>query len=515
MGAGLPVALACSQPGQRSVAATLDLAASNLLATRYPRLPVDVPYIPPSVLSAVAWVESGWRQFTPQGRPLVSFDFGYGIMQVTSGMAGAFGQVNGSVDPDVQSQIASDTVYNIAYGARLLAQKWEKTPQVGDGNPATVENWYYALWAYNGWGWVNNPNNPRFSHSGNPATAPENFPYQDRVLYLVAHPPKDSDGNDLWAPVPVHLPSPKQISKNPGPLPSLGVTHPQPDLPLNAQYVPTHPRTIAPGSRVQVTVRVVNTGTQTWPATGAARMAVTYGVSSAAPAPAPTPTPTQLTTTPPPLISPFQQGSLPLPHDLRPGYSATVHTTLTFPMRVGSYLLRWDMQTGPNSWLSDNGVLPLTVHLTVSPHPAPTPTAPPPARSESMQYVADTSVPDGTAVSPRQILTKGWLVFNNGQQPWGATWRLVLSTGPSLGAKSIPVPPAAPCRSENIVTTLHAPKHPGTFTSTWRLVDALGAPVGDKLTVVLRVLPARTPVPTPTPTPAPRPQPTATATPIG
>jgi len=47
------------------------------------------------LLKAVGWVESGWRQFDNAGRPLVAPDFGYGIMQITSGMPGAFGNVTG------------------------------------------------------------------------------------------------------------------------------------------------------------------------------------------------------------------------------------------------------------------------------------------------------------------------------------------------------------------------------------------------------------------------------------
>jgi hypothetical protein len=164
-------AVACTTADVRSVGAAFDLTGIGILPPGYPPLPPEsgVHTIPAVLLKAIGWVESGWHQFTPQGTPLVSFDFGYGIMQVTSGMAGAFGNVDGDLDPGVQSAIASSYRYNIDFGAGILATKWSTTPRIGDGNPSVLENWYYALWAYNGWGWVNNPNNPRFTRIGTPA----------------------------------------------------------------------------------------------------------------------------------------------------------------------------------------------------------------------------------------------------------------------------------------------------------------------------------------------------------
>jgi len=167
------------------------------------------------LLKAIGWVESGWQQFTPGGLPLLSPDFGYGIMQVTSGMDGAFGRLHGSIDENSQSAIASDYQFNIAYGARILAQKWASMPRIGTGDPEILEDWYFALWAYNGWGWVNNPNNPRFARIGTPASDPASYPYQERVLYLVSHPPRDRVGNPLWKAIPVSLPGRAKVGATP------------------------------------------------------------------------------------------------------------------------------------------------------------------------------------------------------------------------------------------------------------------------------------------------------------
>ncbi|KKL10794.1 hypothetical protein LCGC14_2552260 [marine sediment metagenome] len=49
------------------------------------------PYIPPTLLKAIAWIESSWAQadysvpYGAVGPALISHDCGYGIMQVTTG----------------------------------------------------------------------------------------------------------------------------------------------------------------------------------------------------------------------------------------------------------------------------------------------------------------------------------------------------------------------------------------------------------------------------------------------
>ena len=58
---------------------------------------VDVPYIPPTLLKAIGWVESALAQagssvpWASVGPALISFDCGHGIMQITSGMTSPAG----------------------------------------------------------------------------------------------------------------------------------------------------------------------------------------------------------------------------------------------------------------------------------------------------------------------------------------------------------------------------------------------------------------------------------------
>ena len=101
--------------------------------------------IPPKILYGIAWQESTWRQFDANGDPLIGYDGkGIGIMQVPTIPAGV----------DVE-RLKTDIDYNIAVGADILVVKWGYAPSVfpviGDGDPRCYENWFFAVWAYNGW----------------------------------------------------------------------------------------------------------------------------------------------------------------------------------------------------------------------------------------------------------------------------------------------------------------------------------------------------------------------------
>jgi hypothetical protein len=179
------------------------------------------PYIPPTLLKAIAWIESGWAQATyavaygSVGPALISHDCGYGIMQVTTGMQNTTGTPTRE-----QLMTASHYAYNIARGARILADKWNLSPEfrplVGDRNPHAIEDWYYAVWSYNGFAFQNHPLNPRFpawprtSYSCGPGDDGfshdrSQYPYQELVFGCMNHPP-DPDGEPLWERQPVTLP---------------------------------------------------------------------------------------------------------------------------------------------------------------------------------------------------------------------------------------------------------------------------------------------------------------------
>lgn len=182
------------------------------------------PYIPPILLKSIAWLESGWTQAAwdvprgATGTTLVSVDCGYGLMQVTSGM-----QNTGAPPNRWQQLVASNLAYNAAAGAQILAQKWNlparNLPIVGDGDPTLVENWYFAVWAYNGFSAKNNPWNPnlpwpRSAYRCDGTQPRSNYPYQELVWGCAANPPRDRNGNRIWAPIPLTLPDRSLIKPN-------------------------------------------------------------------------------------------------------------------------------------------------------------------------------------------------------------------------------------------------------------------------------------------------------------
>jgi len=180
------------------------------------------PRFPCEILKAIAWQESLWCQFCAPTSPsdqkgktsqtIISFDCGYGIMQVTSGMR------EGEQPSFDRQRVASDPAYNVAVGASILAQKWQATPCVGARDPGVIEHWYYALWAYNGFSFINSPNHPNYAPdrgSYDPKVDhPADYPYQERVLGLVEHPP-----NKLWQAVAVSYPDLADIARKPTALP--------------------------------------------------------------------------------------------------------------------------------------------------------------------------------------------------------------------------------------------------------------------------------------------------------
>jgi hypothetical protein len=224
---------------------TIDLASFNLLFPGDPNFGVPdletgprpsrgwMPgTVPPSLLKAVSWIESSITQtagnvpFGSIGPALVSFDCGHGITQITTGMTEPEGEL-GQGSPE-QALVATHYAYNIARGAWMLADKWndapEKRPVAGydtNAHPSVVENWYYAVWGYNGFTGpgANKSNHPMDPLYGSwPRTSYScgdvgdglghnraNYPYQELVFGCASYPPS-IDGDPLWGGQPVSLP---------------------------------------------------------------------------------------------------------------------------------------------------------------------------------------------------------------------------------------------------------------------------------------------------------------------
>ncbi len=188
-------------------------------------------YVPPTLLKAIAWIESSMTQggagtaWGTTGPALVSFDCGYGIMQVTSGMTVPLGSGQPTTE---QSLVAEHYAYNTARGSVILADKWNSAPDYRpiagtdtNSDPHIVENWYYAAWSYNGFTGpgANRSNHPLDPIYGAWPRVPYScgaagdglghnrgqYPYQELVFGCAAHPPI-VQGQQLWAPLPLSLP---------------------------------------------------------------------------------------------------------------------------------------------------------------------------------------------------------------------------------------------------------------------------------------------------------------------
>jgi hypothetical protein len=221
------------QAGSVEVASAIELSVIGKMPSGYPTPPPletgsgqTVPAPVPCVLvKAIGYVEGSWRQAAGSvpagstGPVKQSGSCGYGIMQITSGMRNP-----DELPADVQAHIASDYRYNIAYGARLFADKWNAGDflgaVVGNRDPNIAEDWYYATWSYNNFAFRNNPNNPDYpwprpAFDGSQSRT--NYPYQELVFGLAAHPPLEG-GRPLWDAVPLTLPPREGITNPPGPI---------------------------------------------------------------------------------------------------------------------------------------------------------------------------------------------------------------------------------------------------------------------------------------------------------
>ena len=124
--------------------------------------------IPPEILKAIAYQETGMRQFE-NGKPYISEDGGIGIMQLTIADADLERE---DIDKE---RLKWDTAYNIQIGAQWLKKKWADPdlPQINNGDPDIIEHWYFALMAYNGLSKRNDP------------TIEGNDPYQDKIYDII------------------------------------------------------------------------------------------------------------------------------------------------------------------------------------------------------------------------------------------------------------------------------------------------------------------------------------------
>jgi hypothetical protein len=171
--------------------------------TEYVTISPAVP-IPHLLLRGTAYQESIWVQFlyswsnpdNQYGCTVLSFDCGYGMMQITSCMSDGCGWFS-------PHRVSAELLYNLGTGASFLINKWNGIPYyLGENDPTVASDWYYALIGYNGFGSRNDPNNLNCD----PRRAPYlegpivcSYPYQERVHGWLANPPLMA-GQRTWRP---------------------------------------------------------------------------------------------------------------------------------------------------------------------------------------------------------------------------------------------------------------------------------------------------------------------------
>lgn len=108
--------------------------------------------------------------------------------------------------------------------------------------------------------------------------------------------------------------------------------------------------------------------------------------------------------------------------------------------------------------------------------------------SDSATFVGDVSYPDGTVVTPNQVLTKIWRLKNTGSAIWGAGYKLVRRSGEEMGAPSeASVPSTAPNATADISVNFTAPTSPGEHVSRWQLRNPQGTYFGPEIWIKVRV----------------------------
>ncbi|MEV6827490.1 hypothetical protein [Amycolatopsis sp. NPDC051102] len=155
-------------------------------------------------------------------------DCGYGVSQITDGMRLAGHAKPGETLLSASQQIAAGTDYaaNVAVGLQVLVSKWNQMQTLGmtvnNNDPTSIENWFYATWAYNsgyhnpgesgangayGLGWLNNPANPRYSPSRHAFGSdphdfahPQQWPYEEKVLGFASYPPSGYEAPGVEVP---------------------------------------------------------------------------------------------------------------------------------------------------------------------------------------------------------------------------------------------------------------------------------------------------------------------------
>ncbi|GAB4415977.1 MAG: hypothetical protein Kow00106_11510 [Anaerolineae bacterium] len=156
--------------------------------------------------------------------------------------------------------------------------------------------------------------------------------------------------------------------------------------------------------------------------------------------------------------------SVPLP-PAQPGDVVEVSVTLTAPQTPGLHRSTWKPRNPHGEFFEFDLYALIQV-------PSP---AEPSAHFDELSYVADVTIPDGTAMQPGEVFVKAWRVRNTGTVPWGEGYTLAHFGDDKMdGPDAVPLPPAQPGETVEVSLMLTAPRTPGLHKSTWKGRDPQG-----------------------------------------
>ncbi len=165
--------------------------------------------------------------------------------------------------------------------------------------------------------------------------------------------------------------------------------------------------------------------------------------------------------------------SRPLSPDLQPGQASLPLSLPWRPQVAGEHSLRVVVRSIMGRVL---GATAITLQAT------PARSAPP--CTPDATFLADVTIPPGTAFAPGARLEKVWQVSNSGTCAWGTGYELVLVEGEQLGAPgAVPAPPCAAGASVDLAVTFWAPVQAGRYVSVWQLQAPDGTFFGPPLTL--------------------------------
>jgi hypothetical protein len=144
--------------------------------------------------------------------------------------------------------------------------------------------------------------------------------------------------------------------------------------------------------------------------------------------------------------------------------------------------------------------VPPTLSVTTTPVPFITPaaslvfTAPKSDCSNTLAYLKDLTVADGSIFSPGEKIDKRWLIENQGTCNWDSRYTLRFTGGQPMDAPTEQSLVPALAGSQAMVRIIFtAPAEPGKYRSAWQAYTSDSKPFGDPFFIEIEVLPRSSP----------------------